>query len=86
MILALRAALSPSVIWGTLRCGLPADMILQKRPTRFAKNNPKIFLLGHKKKFSIIMGVKGTCPKIETENITMQSIIPNQRIITQQIL
>jgi len=55
MILALRAALSPSVLWRTLRCGLPADMILQKRPTRFAKNNPKIFLLGHIK---IITAVK----------------------------
>jgi hypothetical protein len=45
MILALRASLSPSVLWRTLRCGLPADMILQKRPTRFAKNNPKELIL-----------------------------------------
>jgi hypothetical protein len=45
IILALRAALSPSVLCQTLRCGLPADMILQKKPTRFANNNPKeIFL------------------------------------------
>jgi hypothetical protein len=29
IILALRAALSPSVLCHTLRCGLPADMILQ---------------------------------------------------------
>jgi len=71
MILARRAALSPSVLWRTLRCELPADMILQKRPTRFAKNNPKIFLLGHKNFFGIIKAVKGTCPKIETKNITM---------------
>jgi hypothetical protein len=48
IILALRAALSPSVLWWILRYGLPADMILQKRPTRFAKNNPKeIILLVH---------------------------------------
>jgi hypothetical protein len=48
IILALRAALSPSVLWRTLLCGLPADIILQKRPTRFAKNNPKeIILLVH---------------------------------------
>jgi hypothetical protein len=51
MILARRAALSSSVLWRTLRCGLPVDMILQKRPIRFAKDNPKIFLLGHKEKF-----------------------------------
>jgi hypothetical protein len=64
MILALRAALSPSVLWRTLHCGLLADMILQKRPTRFAKINPKIFLLGHIKFFfGIITAVKGTCPK-----------------------
>jgi hypothetical protein len=50
MILILIAALSPSVLWRTLHCGLPADMIMRKRPTRFAKdNNPKIFLLRHKK-------------------------------------
>jgi hypothetical protein len=49
IVLALRAVLSPSVLWQTLRCGLPADMVLQKRPTRFAKtNNPKVFLLGQK--------------------------------------
>jgi len=48
IILALRAALSPSVLCRTLRCGLPADMILHKKPTRFANNNPKeIFLLVH---------------------------------------
>jgi hypothetical protein len=47
MILALRAALSPSVLWQNLHCGLPANMIMQKRPTIFAKNNPKIFLFGH---------------------------------------
>jgi hypothetical protein len=48
IILALRAALSLSVLWRTLHCGLPADMILQKSPTRFAKNNPKeIILLVH---------------------------------------
>jgi hypothetical protein len=46
IILALRAALSPSILYRTLRYGLPADMMLQKRPTRFANNNPKeIFLL-----------------------------------------
>jgi hypothetical protein len=50
-------------------------MILQKRPTRFSKNNPKIFLLGHKEKFGIITAVNGTCP----ENIT---IMPNQIILT----
>jgi hypothetical protein len=37
IILALRVTLSPSVLWRTLRCGLLADMILQKKPTRFAK-------------------------------------------------
>jgi hypothetical protein len=48
IILALKVALSPSVLCRTLRCGLPADMILQKKPTRFANNNPKeIFLLVH---------------------------------------
>jgi hypothetical protein len=48
IILALRAALSPSVLCRTLRYGLPTYMILQKKPTRFAKNNPKkIFLLVH---------------------------------------
>jgi hypothetical protein len=46
MILALRAALSPSVLGRTLRYGLPADMVLQKKPTRFAKNNnPKEIIL-----------------------------------------
>jgi hypothetical protein len=46
IILAPRAALSPSVLWRTLRCGLPADMVLQKKPTRFAKNNnPKEIIL-----------------------------------------
>jgi hypothetical protein len=50
IILALRAALSPSVLYRTLRCGLPVDMVLQKKPTRSANNNPKeIFLLVHKK-------------------------------------
>jgi hypothetical protein len=50
IILALRAALSPSVLCRTLHCGLPADMVLQKNPTRFGNNNPKeIFLLVHKK-------------------------------------
>jgi hypothetical protein len=73
MILILIAALSPSVLWRTLRCGLPADMILQKRPIRFAKNNnPKIFLLGHKK-MDIITAVKKTFPKIQTENIKLWS-------------
>jgi hypothetical protein len=38
-------------------------MIQQKRQTRFAKKNPKIFLLGHKEKFGIITVVTGTCPK-----------------------
>jgi hypothetical protein len=48
IILALRAALSPSVLYRTLRCGLHADMILQKKPIRVSKNNPKeIFLLVH---------------------------------------
>jgi hypothetical protein len=51
IILALRAALSPIVLCRTLRCRLPADMVLQKKPTRFANNNPKeIFLLVLKKK------------------------------------
>jgi hypothetical protein len=46
MILALRAALSPSVLGRTLRYGLPADMVLQKKPTRFSKNNnPKEIIL-----------------------------------------
>jgi hypothetical protein len=64
MILILIAALSPSVLWRTLRWGLPANMILQKRPTRFAKtNNPKIFLLGHKN-WSIITAVKMTVLKL----------------------
>jgi hypothetical protein len=45
---------------------------MQKRPTRFAKNNPKILLLGHKGKFGIITVLKGTCPKkIKTKSITM---------------
>jgi hypothetical protein len=49
IILALRAVMSPFVLWRTLGCGLPADMVLQKRPRRFAKtNNPNVFLLGHK--------------------------------------
>jgi hypothetical protein len=48
IILALKAVLSPSVLYRTLRCGLPADMFLQKKPVRFANNNPKeIFLLVH---------------------------------------
>jgi hypothetical protein len=48
IILALKAALSPSVLWRTLRYGLPINMILQKEPTRFAKNNSKeIILLVH---------------------------------------
>jgi hypothetical protein len=46
IILALKAALSPSVLCRILRSGLSADMILQKKPTRFDKNDPKkIFLL-----------------------------------------
>jgi hypothetical protein len=46
IILALRAALSPYVLWRNLGCGLPADMVLQKKPTRFAKNNnPKDIIL-----------------------------------------
>jgi len=66
MILILIAALSPYVLWRTLRCGLPADMILQKKPTRFAKtNNPKIFLLGHKN-LSIITAVNKTFLKVQT--------------------
>jgi len=64
IILALRAVLSPSILWRTLHCGLPADMVLQKRPTRFAKtNNPKVFLLGHKN-LSIITAVKMTFSQI----------------------
>jgi hypothetical protein len=46
IILALWAALSPSVLCRTLYCGLPADMILQKKPTKFV-NYKKIFLLVH---------------------------------------
>jgi hypothetical protein len=66
IILALRAVLSPSVLWWTLRYGLPADMVLQKKPTRFAKkNNPKVFLLGHKN-LSIITAVNGTCLQVQT--------------------
>jgi hypothetical protein len=44
-----------------LRCGLPADKILQKKPTRFAKNNPKRnnFVNAHRK-FGSITAVKGT--------------------------
>lgn len=34
MILVLRVALSPSVLWQTRRCGLPADMILQKETNK----------------------------------------------------
>jgi hypothetical protein len=45
IILALRATLSPSVLCQTLRCGLPADMVLQKKPTRFTNNNPEEILL-----------------------------------------
>lgn len=48
IILALKAALSPSILCRTLRCGLSANMVLQKKPTRFANNNPKeIFLFVH---------------------------------------
>jgi hypothetical protein len=51
IILARRDARSHSVFWRTMRCGLPADMILQKKPTRFAKNNPnEIILLVHREK------------------------------------
>jgi hypothetical protein len=71
MILILIAALSPSVLWRTLRCGLPADMIMQKRQTRFSKsNNLKIFLLGHKN-LSIITAVKRTVLKVQTKNIKL---------------
>jgi hypothetical protein len=40
-------------------------MILQKKPTRFAKNNPKIYILvsAHRKS-GIITAVKWTFPKI----------------------
>jgi hypothetical protein len=66
IILILIAALSLSVLWRTLRWGLPGDMILQKSPTRFAKtNNPKVFLLGHKN-LSIITAVNRTCLKVQT--------------------
>jgi hypothetical protein len=54
ILLAVRAALSPSVLWQTLCCGLLADMILQKKPTRFTKNNPKeIILLVHKENLAL---------------------------------
>jgi hypothetical protein len=53
MILVLGAALSPSVLWQTLRCGLPADMILQKDTNKIAKNNPKLSLLGHNKNWAL---------------------------------
>jgi hypothetical protein len=64
IILALRAALSPSVLYRTMRCGLLADMILQKKPTRFAKDNPKNILVSEYRKSSIITAVKKTFPKI----------------------
>jgi hypothetical protein len=48
IILALRAALSPSILCLTLHCGLPADMIL---------------VSAHRKS-GIITAVKGTFPKI----------------------
>jgi hypothetical protein len=65
IILALRAALSPSVLCRTLPCGMLANMVLQKKPTRFANNNPKeIFLLVLIKKFGIITAIKWTFPKI----------------------
>jgi hypothetical protein len=37
----------------TLRCGLPGNMILQKDTNKIAKNNPKIFLLGHTKNLAL---------------------------------
>jgi hypothetical protein len=75
IILALRAALSPSVLWQNLRCGLPTDMILQKRPTRFAKtNNQKIFLLGHKN-LSVITAVNKTFVKVQTKKY--HTVVPN---------
>jgi hypothetical protein len=84
MILARRAALSPSVLWRTLRGGLPADMILQKKPTRFAKKkkNPKMFLLGHKsknvlvrsQKLGIITAVKMTFSKRTDRKISHCSL------------
>jgi hypothetical protein len=65
IILALRAALSPFVLWQTLRCGLPVDMILQKKPARFAKKIiPKYSCLW--KKLGIIMAVKWTLLKVQT--------------------
>jgi hypothetical protein len=65
IILALRAALSPFVLCQTLCCGLPANMVMQKKPTRFANNNSKRnILVSSHRKFGIITAVKWTFPKI----------------------
>jgi hypothetical protein len=60
MILALRVANSPSVLCQTLRCGLPAGMILQKNNQQ---DLPKIIqtdqiLVSSKRKSGIITAVK----------------------------
>jgi hypothetical protein len=84
MILALRAANSQFVLCRTLRCGLPANMVLQKKPTRFANNNPKeIFLLVHKK-IRHYNGSKMDFSKNYKHEISQYSP-PKQIVLTQQI-
>jgi hypothetical protein len=75
MILALRAALSPSILCQTLRCGLPADMILQNNNQQ---DLPQIIQTDHilvsfKKKSGSITAVNWTFPKVTSSKNTIQS-------------
>jgi hypothetical protein len=66
IIIALRATRSPSVLCLILRCGLPVDMILQKKQTRFAKKkkSKRNNLVSVHRKSGIITAIKRTFPKI----------------------
>jgi hypothetical protein len=92
MILALKAANSPSVLCRTLRCGLSADMILQNNQHDLPKKKIKIqkdqILVSSKTKSGSITVVNWIFPKkkLHLARIIIQSnIIPKQVIPTQQI-
>jgi hypothetical protein len=58
-ILVLEAAIPSSVVWRTLHCELPADMILQKKFKHFAKKITSIKLVPTSPKiFGILTAVK----------------------------
>jgi len=64
IILAWIAALSSIILWRTLRDGLPADMILHRKPTRFATKIQNNILVRLWKILDRITAVKRTFAKI----------------------